>query len=207
MIDDSHLGFDIPNDRNNVFVSITDIKPGINYYLEYPGNGFFFPPGKLLDADEKLILGTSGLSGCCAVCIDIFKEDENKHLFWMSHIMSDITQENVNTIMDNIISVLNQNFDTPINWSDFNERNFNINLCAVGKLGKIRNTSDKIMKYLTDLELLADNIEFIKTGQIYMEIKNKRIGYVPPALRDIVRPKIDYSLLYKRPKDWNYGST
>ena len=40
-----------------------------------------------------------------------------------------------------------------------------------------------------------------------MKIKNKRIGYVPPALRDIVRPKIDYSLLYKRPKDWNYGST
>ena len=209
MIDDRLKGFAIPNNRNNVFVSITDIKPkpDINYYLKYPGNGFFFPPGRLLDANEILILGTNGLSGCCAVCIDIFKEDENKHLFWMSHIMSDITQENVNTIMDNIISVLNQNFDTPINWSNFNKRNFNINLCAVGKLGSERNTSDKIMKYLTNSELIEDNINFIKNGEIYMKIKNRIIGYVAPPKRHIVLSPVDYSLLLKRPADWNYGKT
>ena len=40
-----------------------------------------------------------------------------------------------------------------------------------------------------------------------MQIKNRKSGYVPPKLRNKVRPKIDYSLLYKRPKDWNYGST
>ena len=135
MIDDSKLGFDIPNNRNNVFVSISDIEQGINYYLDYPGNGFLFPSGRILEPDEKLILGTSGLSGCCAVCINILKEDEDKNLFWMSHIISDISQESVNTIMDNILSVLNQNFDNEINWSDFNENNFNIHLCAVGELG------------------------------------------------------------------------
>ena len=71
----------------------------------------------------------------------------------------------------------------------------------------MKNTSDKIMKYLTNSELLADNIFFIKNNEIYMQIKNRKSGYVPPKLRNKVRPKIDYSLLYKRPKDWNYGST